>query len=331
MKMDMYIKVFIDFLLFFFLSSFPCFSQTKILKANDILEVLCKEQRKLNGKSVALENDKIRRLLLDYSHLWHEPSSNDTVYVIGLSNLNADENYEYIILGDNVYKWKSKYTRPQQIQVYSFHRPFEPLVDIVLNWDTKIFEKWKTTSANDGDYVDALQIVCLNNGKYECIHFGFYDNRGISELQHEMQKPILDMSMDSLLKDNISSFTLGKKKISRFYFSNIQQMDSICVPVGVEEIEAYAFANCRNLRVVYLPKSIKCIDREAFYGCTNLKKIVLDRMVPPTLLQTTEPFDSMKNVKICVPQSSLKNYMKHPVWSKFQLAGNLFSEIATCY
>ena len=304
-----------------FFVSFSCFSQTRILKANDILEAICKEQRKLSGKSVALEDDKIRRVLLDYSHLWYESSSSDTVYVIGLSNLNADENYEYIILEDNVYRWKSKYKRPQQIQVYSFHRPFEPLVDIVMNWDTNIFEKWKTASANDGDYVDALRIVRLKNGKYECTHFGFYDNRGISELQHEMQKPIFDMSMDSLLKDNISSLTLGKKKISRFYFSNIQQVDSICVPNGVEEIEAYAFANCRSLQVVYLPNSIKRIDKEAFYGCSHLEKIVLDRMVPPTLLQTTEPFESMKNVKICVPQSSWKNYMKHPVWSQFQLVG----------
>ncbi len=321
MKIDMYIKVSIDFLLFFFFSSFSCFSQTRIVKANDILEVLYKEQRKLNGKSVALENDIIRRLLLEYSHMWHEPSSSDTLYVIGLSNLNADENHEYIILDDNVYRWKSKYTRPQQIQVYPFHRPFEPMVDIVLNWDTNIFEKWKTTSVNDGDYVDALRIVCLKNGKYECTHYGFYDNRGMSEFQHEMQKPIFEMSTDSLLKDNMSSFILKKKKISRFYFSNVQQMDSICVPNGVEEIEAYAFANCRNLRIVYLPKSIRCIDKEAFYGCAHLQKIVLDRNAPPTLLQTTEPFGSMKNVKICVPQSSWKNYMKHPVWSKFQLAG----------
>jgi len=321
MKMDMYIKSFIDFLLFFFLSSILCFSQTRILKANDILEVLCKEQRKLNGKSVALEIDKIRRLLLDYSHLWHEPSSNDTIYVIGLSNLNANENYEYIILDDNVYRWKSKYARPQQVQVYSFHRPFEPMVDFVLNWDTNLFEKWKTTSANDGDYVDAFRIVSLKNGKYECTHFGFYDNRGLSELQHEMQKPIFDMRTDSLLKDNMSLFTQGKKKISRFYFSGVQQMDSICVPNGVEEIEAYAFANCRNLQVVYLPKSIRCIDKEAFYGCAHLKKIVLDRNAPPTLLQTTEPFESMKNVKICVPQSSLRNYIKHPVWSQFHFVG----------
>lgn len=114
----------------------------------------------------------------------------------------------------------------------------------------------------------------------------------------------------------------------------------IIVPEGVTKIELDAFAVCPYLREISLPQSLKSLGRGVFWRCDSLQEIILPASLTTigeyTFLDCTslkkvenhaidpQPAmslfnDSVKNVRLLVPPTSIGKYEQAQEWNKLTI------------
>ena len=64
-------------------------------------------------------------------------------------------------------------------------------------------------------------------------------------------------------------------KIGRSAFYELEYLNSVVIPEGVEKIGYYAFADCNDLTNIIIPESVTTIGERAFKNCTQLKSITI--------------------------------------------------------
>lgn len=69
------------------------------------------------------------------------------------------------------------------------------------------------------------------------------------------------------------------RRIGSFAFYELENLQSVTLPAGLEEIGEYAFCDASNLAAIQLPSSLKLIDKGAFLRCRKLQKLVLPAAV----------------------------------------------------
>ncbi len=95
-------------------------------------------------------------------------------------------------------------------------------------------------------------------------------------------------------------------------FSGCKKLLSVVVLEGVDRIPTDCFFNCTNLQSVTLPSTIKVIS--AFLRCEKISKLYVKATVPPYL----SGIDSLVDLRIYVPRSSVDAYKAHEYWSKYK-------------
>lgn len=79
----------------------------------------------------------------------------------------------------------------------------------------------------------------------------------------------------------------------------------------VTAIAGKAFYKNKNIKVLIIGKNVSKIGNRAFYGCKNLKKIIIKSEKFSTQNMGKESFSNLqKNVKVYVPKSKYKQYLK---------------------
>ena len=96
-------------------------------------------------------------------------------------------------------------------------------------------------------------------------------------------------------------------------------LTTIEIPKNVTTIGVAAFACCTGLYSITIPCNVRSIGRMAFTWCTYLHHIYCYPETPPetdgSLMESPHPW----NVHLHVPAQSHQSYLKHPIWSQFEV------------
>ncbi len=129
----------------------------------------------------------------------------------------------------------------------------------------------------------------------------------------------------------------GVRIIESNVFSSCSKLTSVNIPEGVEKIDGYLFYDCTSLASVTIPSTVTRIESWAFYRCPiislvvpsivtyigysalycmSLTSITIEAEVPPALYAANpNPFGSVYNLIIYVPENSLDAYKNATGWS----------------
>lgn len=111
--------------------------------------------------------------------------------------------------------------------------------------------------------------------------------------------------------------------IGNHAFSHCTSLESVKMRGYVETIGESAYSNCTLLRNIIIPYSVNTIGEYAFDNCKSLEEIDMKPLTPPDIQGNTifRNCDCMRAINVF--PSCLRNYLEHPIWSKYQ---DLFRE-----
>lgn len=111
----------------------------------------------------------------------------------------------------------------------------------------------------------------------------------------------------------------GVTSIGGSAFAECMALTTIDIPKNVTSIGAGAFMMCQGLYSITIPCNVQSIGRMAFTWCTYLHHIYCYPETPPetdgSLMESPHPW----NVHLHVPAQSHQSYLKHPIWSQFEV------------
>jgi len=113
------------------------------------------------------------------------------------------------------------------------------------------------------------------------------------------------------MTDNVSE--IGK---AVFFGSSVQ---SVIVSDKLAAIPQATFQSCTSLTEIHLGSATSLIGSFVFDGCP-LTDIYLSAAIPPVCNSETfhSSYDLMRLCRLHVPESSISQYRRHPVWGKFE-------------
>ena len=126
----------------------------------------------------------------------------------------------------------------------------------------------------------------------------------------------------------IEAKTYQVKEIGGAAFWNVNSLQKVVLPEGLQYIGNEAFNYCYGLKEIHLPSTLKAIGDRAFYTCSNLETVVSHMKEPCAIDKsvfcvrqwsedgTTD--DVFTTATLYVPSGSKSNYVSAPVWSEFQ-------------
>lgn len=125
---------------------------------------------------------------------------------------------------------------------------------------------------------------------------------------------ITSIGEGAFLSNKLTNITIPSKVTSiskKAFFSN--KLTKITIHENVTSIGEQAFFS-NQLTKIEIPSNVKNIGKEAFSSNDNLSSVTIRATTPPT---TDTPFPNNSNLKIYVPENSVKTYKTTNGWKEY--------------
>ena len=188
--------------------------------------------------------------------------------------------------------------------------------ELQISWNDRILEMGE--DENIVEFADPeVQRICIAN--YDANLSGTVDEAELGEVHYPMIA-----SMSYFYKQNFK----GNSTITSFdefrYFTN-------CTEIPYE-----FFSGCSNLTSITLPKTVTTIEETAFSGCSSLEKLIVLNPNPAASIYYSNgtpcsgknPFSSMQDCKLYVPEGSKAAYQAADYWKNFPVIIEVFEGVS---
>jgi uncharacterized repeat protein (TIGR02543 family) len=215
----------------------------------------------------------------------------ETVYKVGLKNVNLDNGTNWADLGTTIKGSKyadlnlqnctataipDGYQETTRIDIntwitktYSAFVECNSLVAVALPKSLKTIGKWTFYECRN------LHSVILPDGLTEIHNDAFHGCRNLISVSLPEEIKILGQS--SFQNSGLTSITIpgSVSEIGSSAFNVCYSLTSVVINEGVENIGSSAFWDCTSLRSVTLPQSLKIIDSQSFRNCHSITSLSL--------------------------------------------------------